>query len=53
MFHRCPYCFFLLGAAAPSWLALLPPNVKGPKGGYVWYDKQIVDWVNGPTPTTV
>ena len=34
------------GAVAPSWLALLPPNVDGPKGGYVWYEKQIVDWVN-------
>ncbi|KAI9562230.1 hypothetical protein GHT06_013195 [Daphnia sinensis] len=41
------------GAVAPTWLALLPPNVDGPKGGYVWYDKQIVDWVNGPTPTAV
>lgn len=40
------------GAVAPTWLALLPPNVvENPKGGYVWYDKQIVDWVQGPTPT--
>lgn len=38
------------GAAAPSWLALLPPNAEGPKGAYVWHDKQIIDWVNGPTP---
>lgn len=36
------------GAAAPSWLALLPENVEGPKGAYVWHDKQIIDWVNGP-----
>ena len=42
---------FSKGAVAPSWLALLPPNIEGPKGGYVWYDKRIVDWVNGPTPT--
>jgi len=35
-----------IGAAAPSWLALLPPNVEGPKGEYIWHDKQIVDWVN-------
>lgn len=40
------------GAVAPSWLALLPPNVDGPKGGYVWYEKQIVDWVNGPIPSS-
>lgn len=40
-----------VGAVAPTWLALLPPNVENPKGGYVWYEKQIVDWVQGPTPT--
>ena len=38
------------GAAAPSWLALLPADADGPKGAYVWHDKQIVDWVNGPMP---
>lgn len=39
------------GAVAPSWLALLPPqNVNNPKGAFVWYDKKIVDWVNGPLP---
>jgi carbonyl reductase 1 len=43
-------CFLEKGAAAPSWLALLPPNAEGPKGAYVWHDKQIIDWVNGPTP---
>jgi len=37
------------GAIAPVWLALLPPeNQNNPKGAYVWYDKRIVDWVNGP-----
>jgi len=36
------------GAVAPTWLALLPPNYPL-RGGYVWYDKRIVDWVNGPT----
>jgi carbonyl reductase 1 len=39
------------GAAAPAWLALLPPNVQEPRGGYVWHNKVITDWVNGPTPT--
>ena len=42
--------FFVPGAAAPSWLALLPPNVQEPNGAYVWHDKRIVDWVNGPLP---
>jgi carbonyl reductase 1 len=44
---------FPIGAVAPSWLALLPSNIKEPKGGYVWYEKQIVDWVNGPVPTAI
>ncbi|KAK8724589.1 hypothetical protein OTU49_011164 [Cherax quadricarinatus] len=39
------------GAVCPSYLALLPPDIKEPRGAYLWYDKQIVDWVNGPTPT--
>lgn len=39
------------GADAPAWLALLPPNVKEPRGGYVWHTRDIADWVNGPTPT--
>ena len=38
------------GALAPSWLALLPPNVEKPKGEFVWHDKTIVDWVTGPMP---
>ncbi|KAG4076173.1 hypothetical protein HA402_014722 [Bradysia odoriphaga] len=39
------------GADAPSWLALLPPNTpSNPKGAYVWHDRRIIDWVNGPDP---
>lgn len=41
------------GAVSPSYLALLPPKVKEPRGAYLWYDKQVVDWVNGPTPSSV
>ena len=40
------------GAAAPSWLAMLPKNADEPKGAYVWFNKEIVDWVNGPVPGT-
>ncbi len=38
------------GAIAPTWLALLPENVKTPPCGFIWHDKTIVDWVNGPLP---
>lgn len=39
------------GADAATWLALLPPNnSSNPKGAYVWHDRTIVDWVNGPDP---
>jgi len=38
------------GAVAPVWCALLPPGVKTPRGGFVWHDKTIVDWVNGTLP---
>jgi len=41
------------GAVAPTWLALLPNNVKEPRGGYVWLRKEIVDWVNGPLPECI
>jgi len=34
------------GCQAPVYLALLPPNVKTPRGGYVWCDKKTVDWIN-------
>jgi len=44
---------FLLGAANPSWLALLPKGVQGPKGGFVWYTKEIVDWIHGPVPASL
>lgn len=37
-------------AVAASWLATLPPNVEEPRGGYVWFTKQIVDWIHGPMP---
>ncbi|XP_069191088.1 carbonyl reductase [NADPH] 3 isoform X2 [Procambarus clarkii] len=39
------------GAVCPSYLALLPPNIKEPRGAFLWYDKQVVDWINGPTPS--
>ena len=35
------------GAVAPLWAALLPANEESPKGAYIWYDKTVVDWVNG------
>lgn len=39
------------GAVCPSYLALLPPNVTELRGAYLWHDKQVVDWENGPTPS--
>lgn len=42
------------GADAAVWLAVLPPgDPSSPRGGYMWYDRTIVDWVNGPTPSTI
>jgi carbonyl reductase 1 len=32
------------GAVAPVWCALLPPEVKKPKGEFIWRDLQIVEW---------
>lgn len=32
------------GADAPTYLALLPPNVKEPRGAMIWFDRSIVDW---------
>ena len=37
------------GAKSSLYCALLPPNTDV-KGKYLWYDCQIVDWVNGPRP---
>ena len=45
------FCF--PAAVAPSWLALLPNNIEGTKGGFVWYDKKIVDWIHGPMPPSL
>lgn len=39
------------GADAPTYLALLPKGTTSPRGDYVWYNRQIVDWVNGPLPS--
>uniref|UniRef100_A0A224XVD1 carbonyl reductase (NADPH) n=1 Tax=Panstrongylus lignarius TaxID=156445 RepID=A0A224XVD1_9HEMI len=41
------------GADAPTYAALLPEGVKSPKGDYIWFTREIVDWVHGPTPTKV
>lgn len=32
------------GADAPTYLALLPPNVDSPRGEFVWYDRKITPW---------
>lgn len=32
-------------------LVLQPKDIEGPKGAYVWHDKQIVEWVDGPIPS--
>jgi len=37
----------VLGAIATTWLALLPKNVEGPKGAFVWRTKEEVDWWMG------
>ncbi|GIY59038.1 carbonyl reductase 1 [Caerostris darwini] len=33
-----------LGAEAPVYLALLPPNVESPRGKFVWNDKTVASW---------
>lgn len=38
------------GAAAPTYLATLSKNASSPKGEFIWYSKEVVDWVNGPMP---
>jgi len=37
------------GAVSSVFAALLPPKTEI-RGAYLWYDSQIVDWVNGPLP---
>jgi carbonyl reductase 1 len=37
------------GAKASLFAALLPPGTDI-KGKYIWFDCQLVDWVNGPKP---
>lgn len=32
------------GADAPAYLALLEPNVKSPRGEFVWNDRKVVPW---------
>lgn len=39
------------GAVSSVYGALLPAGVTSPRGDYLWHDKQIVDWVNGPLPS--
>jgi len=39
------------GSVASVYLALLPPNITSPRGDFIWHDKTLVDWVNGPTPS--
>lgn len=39
------------GAEAPLYLALLPPDVKSPRGCYVWHNKAVVNWVTRLTPS--
>ena len=43
----------LKGAEASVHFALLPPSTPDQptiKGAYVWWNKEVVDWVNGPVP---
>jgi len=40
------------GAIAATLAALIPSDCESPRGAYIWYDTQVVDWVNGPTPTS-
>lgn len=41
------------GASAPSYLALLPADVDGPKGEIVWNDKRVVEWGLSETPQPI
>jgi len=35
------------GAVSPTYCALLPADVTSPRGGYIWLDATIRDWVHG------
>lgn len=37
------------GVEAVVYAALLPPDT-GVRGEYLWHDKTLVDWVDGPIP---
>jgi len=39
------------GAESAVFAALLPPGTNI-RGAYIWHDSTIVDWVNGPTPSS-
>ncbi|CAG0919953.1 unnamed protein product [Notodromas monacha] len=39
------------GAVSSVFAALIPPGAASPKGDYIWFKKEIVDWVNGPLPS--
>jgi len=39
------------GARSSVFAALIPPGAASPKGAYIWYDNQVVDWVKGPIPS--
>lgn len=38
------------GAEIPLYAALLPKNVVQPVGSFIWWNKQVIDWINGPIP---
>ena len=40
------------GVEAVVYAALLPPDT-GVRGEFIWHDKTLVDWVNGPLPALV
>jgi len=37
------------GAAAAVWLALAE-STQVPRGSFVWHDKRVINWVDGPVP---
>ena len=40
------------GAESAVYAALLPP-ISDIRGAYIWSNKMIVDWVNGPMPSKI